>query len=123
MVSGPWMESETIYSAVTVVFIILCVYVPLISYHGKKYHLQRKHIVYVKRYANIVLYEVYLSLIKSLLVCIAFMIPLMSAWHARRQIEIIGIISVTINFALSFGLLIVGYGDFGCYIITFNGQN
>lgn len=109
--SNTWREVNTVFGIVSAIIIIGCIYVPAILYHGRKYYLQRKHIVYVKRFAHIVLYEVYISITKCILIIIAFIIPWMYMFDTKELKEI-GIISVAINAALTFAL-------FYCFVWRF----
>eukprot|EP01084_Bolivina_argentea_P251959 422791_1 len=66
------LSMTAIYSIIITLFIIVCIYIPLVIFHGYKYYAQSDHIIYVKRYAYIVMYEVYLSIAKCITISIAF---------------------------------------------------
>eukprot|EP01084_Bolivina_argentea_P063843 116469_1 len=57
--------SRTFLLAICIFYLL--VIVPLLIYHGYKYYLNRTHIVFIKRYAFVTIYEVGFAVIKTAL--------------------------------------------------------
>eukprot|EP01084_Bolivina_argentea_P273108 465149_1 len=53
-------------TAIVLVAIIICVYIPLSIYHGYQYYKQRNHIILQKRYSSIMIYEIIVIILKML---------------------------------------------------------
>ena len=67
------MITSQVIDVINAIFCIV-IAVPLISYHGYKYYLNRNHIVFSKRYAFITIIEVIFAVIKFLIDSILFIV-------------------------------------------------